>query len=95
MTTKKDEIYYYITKKVIIKLKAVWDFEGYTTVPFKIIDYVRGTPDDAGSGKLGLLNVGKMITSNQLNYVASEGANKLIFKKGAESIRGVFENEIL
>lgn len=95
MITKKGEIYYYITKKIIIELEAIWNFEGYTTVPFKIIDYVRGTPEDAGTGKLGILDVGKKITSNQLNYVSSEGADKLIFKKGTESIKGVFENEIL
>lgn len=93
MTIKKDEIYYYITKKVIIKLKALRDDESYTLLPFKILGYIRGSSRDAGHGYA--LQVGSEISSNQLNYVASEGANKLIFKNGTESIRGVFENEIL
>lgn len=91
MTTKKGNTYYYITKKVIIKLEALKDYEGHTTLPFKIVAYIKGRTSDAG---LEILQPGKHITSNQLRYVAANGADKLIAEEGMESIKKVFENEI-
>ena len=92
MKVEKNKIYYYITSRVIIKLKASRTDEGYTSILFEILDYIKGNEEEAGMGELG---VGNKISSNQLNFVATEGADKLIHEEGKKSIVAVFSGEIL
>lgn len=89
MTVKKGKIYYYITPVAVIKLKSIRDDTGKSILGFKILEYLKGNPDDVGHGYA--LQVGEEISSNQLEGVAIHGVEKYIFDEGRPAIKEVFK----
>ena len=90
MKVLKDEIYYYIHQEnnVIIKLRALRTAESEIMLGFEIVEYILGTPKQAGHADV--LQPDMHISINQLFGPSISGASKFIFTE-YNSIKFIFK----